>query len=56
MTHGRVKVTFKSYFKVSLLFSHSLIALPEISSEAMSNFISFLFQINPLPLCILIFL
>ena len=45
-------MTLKSYFKVSLLFPHGLISLPEISSDAMSNFISFLFQINSLPLCI----
>ena len=52
MIHGRVKVTLKSYFKVSLLFPHCLISLPEISSDAMFNFISFLVQINSLPLCI----
>ena len=52
MIHGRVKVTLKSYFKVSLLFPQCLISLPEISSDTMSNFLSFLFQINSLPLCI----
>ena len=52
MIHGRVKVTFKSYFKVSLFFPDCLISLPEISFDIMSNFTSFLFQINSLPLCI----